>query len=389
MPEALIGARIFTPDQELPRGGVLIEGGRIAAVGPEVRPPPGARVSELSGLTLIPGLIDIHVHGGGGFSLAGGDPDALRAYARWAVTRGVTAFLASICADGARQALPSLEAVAAAVGPVEGGAELLGAHLEGPFISSRRRGALPPRWPRKPSLRLLGELAAAARGHLRIITIAPELPGAGEVMAAAREMGAVVALGHTDAGYREAADAFGAGASHLTHAFNALRPFHHREPGPVLAAAEAGATAEIIADGVHVHPAAVRLLARLMGPERLVLVSDGAPPAGLSAGSFRLGEAEARLEGERVVLPGGTLAGSAATLDRCLANVVRWGAATLADAARMASTVPARLLGLEGRKGRIAPGYDADLVALDEELAVVMTWARGQLLHFWPKGWQG
>jgi N-acetylglucosamine-6-phosphate deacetylase len=214
-----------------------------------------------------------------------------------------------------------------------------------------------------------------------MLTMAPELAGARAILEEAAA-GCVVALGHSDVGYEGAREAFAAGARHLTHAFNAMRPFHHREPGLLGAALESHAvTVELIADGVHVHPAAARLLLAAKGAANVALVTDGVAPAGLSRGTFRTGGREARLSQGRVTLADGTIAGGAATMDVLFRNVVEWGLVPLADAVRMASTVPARVMGLEGRKGRIAPSYDADLVALDEELEVVMTWVGGQMLY--------
>ncbi len=211
-------------------------------------------------------------------------------------------------------------------------------------------------------------LAEAARGHLSVITLAPELPGAGAVIELAAADGCVVALGHSDADYETARRAFAAGARHVTHAFNAMRPFHHREPSLLGAAIDAsGVTVELIADGVHVHPAAARMLVAARGSEDVVLITDGVPSAGVSSAP--------------VTLADGTIAGSAATMDTMVRNAVQWDVSSLAGAVRMASTVPARALSLSDRKGRIAPGYDADLVALDDQLRVAATWVGGQRLH--------
>ena len=387
---ALTGARILTPDDEIGRGAVVIEDGRILEVGEGVRPPPQAMVTELPDTTLVPGFIDIHVHGGGGFSLATPDPEEVRSYARWVAVKGVTSFLASVVADTPDEGEAYLRAAAQAAGPVANGAELLGIHLEGPFVNTVCRGALPESWLRTPDVGLFRRLVDAAGGRLRVLTLAPELAGARAILEEATAAGCVVALGHSDAGYEEAREAFAAGARHLTHAFNAMRPFHHREPGLLGAALESHAvTVELIADGVHVHPAAARLLLAAKGAANVALVTDGVAPAGLSEGVFHTGGREARLSQGRVTLADGAIAGSAATMDVLVRNVVEWGLVPLVDAVRMASTVPARILGLEGRKGRIAPGYDADLVALDEELEVVMTWVGGRMLHSQPKGWQG
>lgn len=386
---ALTAASILTPDEQIEGGTVLIEDGRILEVGSDVRPPPGAALTELPNATLVPGFIDIHVHGGGGFSLATRETDELHSYARRAVAGGVTSFLASVVADTPERAEAYLRAVSEAAGPVAEGAELIGAHLEGPFVSPVRRGALPEGWPHPPDLSLLRRFLDAAGGRLRLLTLAPELPGAGDLIAAALGAGCAVAVGHSDATYEQAREAFAAGASHLTHAFNAMRPFHHREPGPLGAALESpAATVELIADGVHLHPAAARLLLAAKGTSSVALITDAVPPAGLPEGGFRLGGREAGVSEGRVTLTDGTIAGGTATMDTVVRNVVEWGLASLPEAARMASTVPARVLGLESRKGRIAPGRDADLVALDDGLQVAMTWVGGQRVYTRPKGRQ-
>jgi len=364
-------------------GVVLIgDDGRIAEVGPAPHVPEGAQVIDLPDATLVPGFIDLHVHGGGGFSLATRDPSEIRDYARWVVSHGVTSFLTTICAGNIDEGLDYVRTAAQASGPVNGGANALGVNLEGPFVNPGRRGALPAGWIAPPDLRTFDRFVEAAAGNLRVMTLAPELPGARVILRAAVTGGIVAAVGHTDADFDGAAEAFAAGASHITHAFNGMRPFHHRDPGPVFAGlVRDGVTIELIADGVHLHSATVHALISAAGVERITLVSDGVPPAGLEAGSFALGAQEARVAEGRVLLPDGTIAGSAETMDHIVRNVVSWQAADIAGAARMASTSPARVLRLDDRKGRIAPGYDADLVALDNDLNVAMTWVQGRVVY--------
>ncbi len=375
-PLLLRAQRAITPDETLEPAAVLFRDGVIADVGSTLTEPSGAEVVELPGLTLVPGFVDVHVHGGGGFSLVTSDPDEIRSYSSWAPRHGVTAFLAGIVARSPDDIGPLSKAALAADTQ---GAELLGVNLEGPFVNSARRGALPLSWPTTPNPKLLDRLLEAAEGRLLLMTIAPEIPGALELIRKAVRAGLHVSIGHTDASYEEALAGFRAGASHVTHVFNGMRLFHHRDPGPAGAALDSpGVTIEVIADGVHLHPATVSLLLRAFGPERVALITDAVTPAGLGEGAFRLGGQEARLEGGRVTLPDGTIAGGAATMDAVFANIVRWGAGDIADAVRMASTVPASVAGAGSRKGRIAPGYDADIVALGDDLVVKAAWTRGR-----------
>lgn len=382
MPTAITEARIITPDETIERGTIVIgDDGLISEVGADVTPPPGVSVTAASGLTIAPGFIDLHVHGGGGFSLATLDGSEIESYARWVVRQGVTSFVATIFGTDLEEALGFVRVAAERTGPVAGGATPLGLHLEGPFVNSDRRGALPESWITDADPRSFDGMVQGAAGHLRVMTVAPELPRAADISRKALSLGIVVAIGHTDASYDVALRAFGAGASHVTHAFNAMRPFHHRDPGPVGAAIESPhVTVELVADGVHLHPATVDLLIRSLGPDRVVLTTDAVTPAGLSTGSFHVGREEARLEGGRMLLPDGTIAGSAATMDQLVRNVVEWGFAGIADAVRMATIVPARVIGLSSSKGRVAPGFDADLVALDSDLTVAMTWIGGELV---------
>ncbi len=381
---AIRGARILTPDESIETGTIAFdEAGLITSVGADAELPPGTEITDARGLTLAPGFIDLHVHGGGGFSLASKDSNEIESYARWVVSRGVTGFLATVFAADFDEALTFVGAAGyVSDRPPESGAEILGINLEGPFVNPQRRGVLPESWVRVPNPAELAALSDASKGSIKLATLAPEIPDAERLLQIALQDWIVVAIGHTDATYEEALGAFEGGASHVTHAFNGMRPFHHRDPGPVLAAIDSPhVTLELIADGVHLHPATVRAIVRAAGSDRITLVSDAVPPAGLNSGVFQLGNEEARLTAGRVLLPDGTIAGGAATMDRMVRNVVEWGAAGLTDAARMASTVPARVLRLSERKGRIASGYDADLVALDGHLEVAMTWVAGRLVY--------
>ena len=383
MAGAITNARILTPDESFEPGSIVFDDeGRIAAVGANLDPPPRIEITDARGLTLVPGFVDIHVHGGGGFSLATDDPEEMRSYARWVVSHGVTSFVATICAGTLQEGLGFVRTAAASTDFVGGGANILGVNLEGPFVSPDRRGALPASWPAAAEVREFERLATAADGRLRLMTLAPEVANAQKVISTAVARGVTVSVGHSDADYDKALFAFESGASHVTHAFNAMRPFHHRDPGVVGAALDSpGVTVEVIADGIHLHSATVNMLVKAFTPDRVALITDGVPPAGVDHGKFRLGDEEATLAGNRVLLRDGTIAGSAATMAGIVRNVVKWVVADLSDAVRMASTVPARVVGFSDRKGRLATGYDADIIALDSDISVAMTWVGGRLVY--------
>jgi N-acetylglucosamine-6-phosphate deacetylase len=377
----LRSARVITPDEELAPGWVLIRDGKIEGVG-WGEAPEGIPDIDLGALTLIPGFVDIHVHGGGGFSLLTDDLEQVRSYSAWLPSTGVTSFVPTICAGSIDQASSILMLMSNAPYAHTPGAKILGTSLEGPFVSPDRLGALPVHWACTPDADLLDRLYHAGDTVVRIMTIAPELPGAKEIIRSLPAWSIVPSIGHSDATYQQALAGFEAGASHVTHALNAMRPFHHREPGIVGAALDTpGVTIEVVADGVHLHNATVGLLIRAFGSERVALVTDAVTPAGLESGVFEIDGQEAYLAHGRVTFPDGTIAGSGATMAQAVRNVVAWGHATLEEAVRMASTTPAKVIGWDGRHGRIAPGYDADLVALGEDLSVAATWVRGRLVH--------
>jgi N-acetylglucosamine-6-phosphate deacetylase len=378
---ALLNARVLTPDEELAGATVVVRDGRIEAVDVGLSPP-GARTIDLTGLTLAPGLIDTHVHGGGGFSLITEDPDEIRSYARWVVSRGVTGFLVTLVGASLPQMKRWLAAVVAADDGAEGGARLLGVHLEGPFVNPSRRGALPAEGLRPPDVAEFLALAEAAQGRLKIITLAPELFGAADVVAAARQRGVAVSMGHTDATYEQALEAIEWGVHQATHCFNGMRPFHHRDPGCLGAILSSPKlSAELIADGVHVHAGAMASLLAAKGPQGTILVTDGIAAAGMGDGAYSLADEAIQVQSGVASLPNGTLAGSVVTMDQAVRNIVRLGLAPLAEAVRMASTNPAAALGLGQRLGRIAPGFAADLVALNDRLDVAMTFVGGQPVH--------
>jgi N-acetylglucosamine-6-phosphate deacetylase len=385
-PLVLYADRAFTPLEEISAAALLIEDGRIAAVGRrgELRVLAGAREIECRGQTVVPGFVDVHIHGAGGHDVMEASPAALRAITRRVADHGTTSLVATTVTASAEETCYSLEGLARFIAgqkpPAsrsECAAEILGMHLEGPFLSDARRGVHPSEWLAPPSTSTLLRFLSAADGRVRILTLAPELEGALECIRAAHSAGVVVAQGHTDATYAESRAAIEAGARHAVHVFNAMRPFSHRETG-VLGAVltDARVTAEIIADGVHVDAPAIQLLLAAKHFENVLLVSDGTAATGMPDGIYRLGSLEVTVAGGVCRNREGKLAGSTLTLDRAVRNIVALGV-PLASAVRMATLNPARLLGLEGKKGALVSGADADLVLLDSSLQVSGVMTRG------------
>jgi N-acetylglucosamine-6-phosphate deacetylase len=386
-------ARALTPGSEIPDAGILIRDGVIEAIGPrqDVSLPAGGQEITAFRQTAIPGFVDVHIHGAGGRDVMEGTGEALTAVSQMIARHGTTSFVATTVTASPDDICRSVEGIARYVTEqhetgspsekIEPTAEVLGVHFEGPFISSARRGVHPKEWIQPPSAELLERFLQAAAGNARILTIAPELLGAAPCIDAARKAGLVVAMGHTDATYEQARAAIARGARHAVHVFNAMRPFSHRDSGvigAVLTTPEV--TAELIADGVHVEEAAMRILLQAKGPGCVILVSDGISATGMPDGNYMLGKFQVTVSGGVCRNAEGKLAGSTLTLDRALRNIVEMGY-SLSDAVRMLTENPARLLGIEFKKGALRIGADADIVLLDEGLQVANVWARGVPLH--------
>jgi N-acetylglucosamine-6-phosphate deacetylase len=385
-PLAIHAGRALTPLEEIPDALILVEDGRITAIGPRaaLAVPAGAREIDARGLTAIPGFVDVHIHGAAGHDVMEGTPAALAAVAECVARHGTTSLVATTVSASLDQTLRSLEGIARAIRmqprPARDSvpmADCLGIHLEGPFLSPARRGVHPAEHLIPPSAATFARFLTAAEGFARILTLAPELPGAEECIAAASSAGLVAAVGHTDASYEETQRAIECGVRHAVHVFNAMRPFSHRETG-VLGAVltDPRVTAEVIADGVHVDDPALRLLLAAKGFDGVVLVSDGTAATGMPDGSFRLGPLEVTVAGGVCRNREGKLAGSTLTLDRAVRRMVSLGV-PLGAAVQMATLNPARLLGMEARKGALAPGADADILLLDSSLQMKGVITRG------------
>jgi len=385
-PIAIYASRILTPHEEIGEGVILVEGSQITEVGhrDEIRVPSGATDYVASGLIVTPGFVDVHLHGAGGHDVMEAEEEALDSIAATVARHGTTSLLATTVTAPLEATCRSLEGIVkytrAHENPQENrplAAEILGIHLEGPFINLERRGVHPRNAIARPSRESLDKLLKAGDGLVKIVTLAPEVPGAMELIEAAAAAGVVVAMGHTDADYEQARAAIRAGARHAVHTYNAMRPFSHRDPG-ILGAimTDPEVTAEIIADGVHVAEAAIQVLIGVKGFDTVLLVTDGIAATGMRDGNCRLGDFEVTVKDGIARNSEGKLAGSTLTLDRALRNLVGLGA-PLIEAVRMATLHPARRLGLGGKKGVIAPGADADLVALTPDLRVAGVMTRG------------
>ena len=353
----LVGGRLVTP-RGIMTGAVRIVQGRIA----EIRraAPKGARAISVRGAYVAPGFIDLHVWG---------DPGVV---SQDAAEGGATGFLTTLGPEPPAQLLRHVAQRAAA--RALPGAERLGLHLEGPFLNPVRGGVLPRRAMRRPSVVELARLAKAARGSLRLITLAPEQPGGFEAIRWCHQPRVVASLGHSDADYADADEAAAAGACAVTHIFNGMRLLHHRAPSLVDAAlTDPRLTAMVIADGVHVSGSALRLLLRAKRPERVALVTDSVRR---EQRAWKL-----RLKQGAFAAPGGRLAGSALTMMRAVRNIIRLGGASLEEAIRMASETPARLIGVSRARGTLERGKRADLVVFDGEYRVWLTMVNGRVVY--------
>jgi N-acetylglucosamine-6-phosphate deacetylase len=376
---------ILTPDGLLADSAVLIEGDRIVAVGPagEVRCPPGARLLPGDGLMLTPGFIDLQINGAFGSDFTA-DPSSIWSVGARLPQYGVTAFLPTVITSPLETVAAAQEVVCQGPQAAYAGAVPLGLHVEGPFLNPEKRGAHNPAYLREPNLPDI-EGWSPERG-VRLVTLAPELPGALDVVRALRSRGVIVSAGHSAATFEQARAGIEAGITYGTHIFNAMPPMSHREPGLAGALlADPGVTVGVIADGVHLHPGLVALIWRALGPRQLTLVTDAMAALGMPPGAYTLGGRHVTTDGKAVFLAGAgaerRLAGSVLSLDQALRNLVQFTGCAPAEAVPAVTSVPASLLGLSSSHGRVAPGCRADLTLLDDQLSVVATVIAGEVVY--------
>jgi N-acetylglucosamine-6-phosphate deacetylase len=375
---------VYTPIEELENAFVTVEDGHIVELcqRQEKQMPAGAKVFDFTDAILAPGFLDIHIHGGAGVDAMRAPASELPRLNEFLASHGVTAYFPTTVAaplDATCAALGHLaDAIESGQNNVPAGARPLGIHLEGPFLSHKRRGVHPPENLVAPTLEIFDRLWQAARGNVRMMTIAPELPGALEVIAEAARRKVCVSIGHSDAEMPIAQQAVRAGARHATHTFNAMRPLDHRDPGilgEVLT--DDNLSADIIADGIHLSPAVVQIFLQAKGRENSVLITDAISATGMPDGRYQLGPIEVDVKDGKCT-SNGSLAGSVLTMDRAVRNIRQFSHWSLKDAVRAASLNAARATGTINDQGILAPGAKADFVVLNAKGEVLKTIISGR-----------
>jgi N-acetylglucosamine-6-phosphate deacetylase len=390
---AFTAAKLLTPDDAIEHPLLLVEDGHVVEIADRAdrQLPADISVTDFGDSIIAPGYVDVHIHGSSGYDVMDDDADALPTVERLLARHGVTSYFPTTVTAPIDSILRALERLADAIEKCEhdreitsaqkkpdrtGRAQPLGIHLEGPFLSHPCRGVHPPDLLLPPSLETFERFWQAARGRIRILTIAPELDGAIELIAAAGARGVCVSLGHSDADFSATENAVAAGARHATHTFNAMRPLHHRHPG-ILGAVltDERMTADIIADGVHVNPSIIKLFTRAKGPEQTVLITDAIAATGMPDGRYRLGSLEVDVKDGKCTHDG-KLAGSVLTMDRAVRNLARFAEWDLPQAVAAASRNPARVARCT-YKGVLNAGADADFTVLDAQGNVLRTFTGG------------
>ncbi|MGB2867320.1 MAG: N-acetylglucosamine-6-phosphate deacetylase [Bacteroidota bacterium] len=373
---------IITPFRILEKGTVVIDGKKISSIGgpKEIEIPKTMKVYDGEGMMLTPGFIDLLVHGGGGYGFADMSVEAVEKISQFFFSHGTTGLLAALYSKPEKDMIADVSRIAEFCRISKGSKNVWGIHLEGPFINRDLHGAMKVDYLWQPSTKGWQKLFEASQGYIRLMTIAPELPGVEEVMRAAAKNDVVLSIGHSSANYQEVLSAIDNGAAHVTHMFNAMRPFHHREPGVVLAALlHNELKVELIADGIHVHPAVMKLIYKIKGEGGILLITDAIRASGMPDGEYTFMDQKIYVKGKKAYLGNKTLAGSTLTMEKAVKNMVQLVGVPLTDAVRMASLNGAKVLGLSHHKGIIAVGKDADLVVLDKEFEVQMTVSEGSV----------
>lgn len=367
----------------LPEAAVWIADGRIERIESDAAPnreqTSDCERIDGQGMLLIPGMIDVHIHGANGFDMMDGTEESVQQVSRACANSGCTSFLATSVSSTIEQLMAMIRSVKRVVGR-ERGAAVAGIHLEGPYLNAKRKGMQNEAYLRHPDIGEMTRIFDEAGDLIKMVTIAPELPGGTEMIDFLRNRGTIVAVAHSDATYEEAKLAFSRGASHVTHCFNGMRPIHHRDPGLVAAAfEEEHVSLQAIVDQVHLHPAIVRMMYRMKGADKMVLITDALQAMGLGDGIYMFGGHRVEVKDGVARLQDGTLASSTVTMNKALRYTTELGI-PLTDAVRMASTTPADILGMRDT-GKIAAGCKADLALLNERFEVEWTMIGGEMVE--------
>jgi N-acetylglucosamine-6-phosphate deacetylase len=376
----LQNVQVALQNRMVPSANVWISEGKIMKIETADLSIPEGDYEQLDGggHLLVPGMIDVHIHGANGFDMMDGTEKSIQEVSSACASSGCTSFLATSVSSTLEDLLEMIRSVKRVIGH-EVGAKIAGIHLEGPYLNPKRKGMQNEKYLRHPNLEEMKLIFQEAGSLIKMVTIAPELPGGMELISFLKERGVVIAIAHSDATYEEAKLAFASGASHVTHCFNGMRPIHHRDPGVIVAAfEEKHVSLQAIVDNVHLHPAIIRLMHTLKGPEGMVLITDALQAMGLGDGNYIFGGHHVTVSEGIARLEDGTLASSTVTMNEALRYTVETGI-PLIDAIQMASTSPANILALQ-HKGAITVGFDADLVLLDDEFKVLWTMVDGQIL---------
>ncbi|MDN3018855.1 N-acetylglucosamine-6-phosphate deacetylase [Paenibacillus sp. BSR1-1] len=383
----LKGIRVYSDDQIIEDGYIKIENEKIIELGTlsELTNEDNYQIIELLGhFKAVPGFIDVHIHGVAGADTMDATSEALDTMVRALPQEGTTSFLATTMTQEGKQIEQALINAGNYIKNQypQGTAEILGIHLEGPFVNAKMAGAQPIQHIVDPDLDLFKEWQRLSNRSIKLVTLAPEQPGGLEMIRYLKENGVIASLGHTNATYEQVEDAIVAGANHVTHLFNQMRGLHHREPGVVGAAfLHDELKAEIIVDGVHVRPEMVHLAYKQKRSDGLLLITDSMRAKCLKNGMYDLGGQEVTVQDGKATLATGTLAGSILKLGHAVKNILTYTGCSLEEAIEMASVNPAKQLNIFERKGSIAAGKDADIVILDDKMEVVMTFCRGTLAY--------
>lgn len=380
---ALTGGEIITPFRSIKNGTIMIDEGKIYELGnsKDVIIPDNSEVIDVSGRIISPGFVDLLVHGGGGCGFADDNEESISTVSKYFLEHGSTTVLASLFAKPEKLLLADLERVASYI-EKNPDSNIRGIHMEGPYLNKELKGAMNESYLWKPSVESWKKMWEASKGKIKIMTIAPELPGAIEVMREAASVGVVLSIGHSMADYHDIEVAIDNGAAHVTHMFNAMRPFHHRNPGVVLGGLLRNELKiELIADTLHVHPAVMELLLKLKGASGIILVSDSIRAGGMHEGEYEFADQKVFMKESKAFLEDGTLAGSTLTLNNAVRNMVETANAKITEAVRMASLNGAKVINIDDKKGILAAGKDADIVVLNDKYEVEMTILAGKIAY--------